>query len=530
MQSYIQFHAAAYIRMSKNEQDYNSITNQENLIRNYLKSHFEIKLETIYIDNGFTGIHFERPSFQSMMNDIKKGKINCIIVKDLSRFGRNYIEIGNYLERIFPFIGVRFIAINDGYDSSMKNKNDQLFIPIKNLMNEIYSYDISLKVKTNLEAKKRKGDFASAFTPYGYKKSSENKNKLVIDEEAAHIVHKIFLLKLEGKSNFQILDYLNSNKILCPSEYKKKMGLNYSSGFQTAPETKWSIKTILSILKNEVYIGNLEQGKRIRINYKMKKQILKNKQDWIKVENTHEPIVSKEDFLIVQELLLMDTRQAADKKDIYMFSGFLECADCKNSLTRRIVYSNKKKYIYYTCRQSNGRINCSHINIREDDLEKAVFETLRIYIGVLTEKLNLFKVIETAFLNQAQMTDIEKKIELKKNTITRYQTFKDSIYKDLYSGLLCKEEYLQLKSRYLFKERKEIENLDILLKEKMLNNYKKKQLLMNFSYLSTLERKVVIRFIKKIIVYDKNNIEICFRSKNELEKTASFHSSIISEK
>lgn len=308
--------------------------------------------------------------------------------------------------------------------------------------------------------------------------------------------------------------------------------MHYISGFETAIESKWSIKTILSILKNEVYIGNLEQGKRTQVNYKVKKQILKSKQDWIKVENTHESIIAKEDFSIVQELLLIDTRRAANEKDIYLFSGFLECAHCKDSLTRRIVYSNKKKYSYYTCRQSNGKIKCSHVNIREDDLEKAVFETLKIYIGILTEKLNLLKLIGNIPLNQTEILNIEEKIELKKSKIKKYQIFKDFIHEDFHNGLLSKEEYLQLKNTYLFKERKEIENLDILLKEKekILNNCTQKQLIMESLHFPALERKVFIRFIKKIIVYNKNNIKICFRSKNEMDKTASFHNSIVSAK
>ena len=281
--------AAAYLRLSIEDGDKaesNSIGNQRELIRDFAAERPGLYLVEEYADDGYTGTNFERPGFKRMMEDIKSGKINCIIVKDLSRLGRNYIEMGKYLEQIFPMMGIRFIAINDNYDNANteSSDSDSIVVPFKNLLNDSYCRDISIKVRSQLDMKRRKGEFIGGYAIYGYCKDKRNKNRLVVDEYAADIVRSIYRRKLEGMSAQAIAEQLNSENVLAPSEYKRLCGLNYHSGFKAGTHAKWQAIQVLRILKNEIYTGTMVQGRRQKINYK------------IIAENCHEPYITKEQF------------------------------------------------------------------------------------------------------------------------------------------------------------------------------------------------------------------------------------------
>lgn len=259
------WNAYGYLRLSHEDGDKeesNSITGQKNLIREYFRHHPEIIACGMKIDDGFSGSSFDRPAFQEMMADVKMGRINCIVVKDLSRFGRNYLEAGEYIERIFPFLGVRFIAINDNYDSmNTRTVSDELVIPFKNLINEAYCRDISVKIRSQLETKRRRGDFTGSFAAYGYIKDPENKNHLLIDEFAANVIRDIFCWKIKGVSAGDIADWLNQDGMLAPLDYKKSQGLRFATPFGTNERSAWNATTILRILKNPIYTGVLEQAK-----------------------------------------------------------------------------------------------------------------------------------------------------------------------------------------------------------------------------------------------------------------------------
>ena len=325
--------AAAYLRLSIEDGDKaesNSIGNQRELIRDFAAERPGLHLVEEYADDGYTGTNFERPGFKRMMEDIKSGKINCIIVKDLSRLGRNYIEMGKYLEQIFPMMGIRFIAINDNYDNANteSSDSDSIVVPFKNLLNDSYCRDISIKVRSQLDIKRRKGEFIGGYAVYGYSKDEQNKNRLVVDEYAADIVRSIYRRKLEGMSANSIADQLNSEGVLAPSEYKRLCGLNYHSGFKTGTHAKWQAIQVLRILKNEVYTGTMVQGKRQKINYKIKKIRDVDESCWIKVPNTHEAIISQRMFDIVQEVLKLDTCASKGQKIVHLFSGIVRCGDC----------------------------------------------------------------------------------------------------------------------------------------------------------------------------------------------------------
>ena len=304
--------AAAYLRLSIEDGDKaesNSIGNQRELIRDFAAERPGLHLVEEYADDGYTGTNFERPGFKRMMEDIKSGKINGIIVKDLSRLGRNYIEMGKYLEQIFPMMGIRFIAINDNYDNANteSSDSDSIVVPFKNLLNDSYCRDISIKVRSQLDMKRRKGEFIGGYAIYGYCKDERNKNRLVVDEYAADIVRSIYRRKLEGMSAQAIAEQLNSENVLAPSEYKRLCGLNYHSGFKAGTHAKWQAIQVLRILKNEIYTGTMVQGRRQKINYKIKKIRDVEESGWIRVPNMHEAIIPQKLFDTVQEVLKLDT-------------------------------------------------------------------------------------------------------------------------------------------------------------------------------------------------------------------------------
>lgn len=372
-----QYRCAVYLRLSRSDgdqQESNSIKNQRALLNDYLGKHPELHKVDEYVDDGYSGTNFERPDFKRMMQDIENRKINCIIVKDLSRFGRNYIETGRYLERIFPFMGVRFIAINDHYDSAEDNDDKgRILIPFNNLINDTYCRDISMRVRSHLDVKRKEGQFIGSFAGYGYQKDPKDKNHLIIDEYAAGIVQEIFKQKLNGMSSQRIASYLNKLGVLPPNEYKRANGFNYTCGFQAGLNQKWTVVSVNRILKNESYTGTLIQGKRRKINYKVKKSHDVGSENWIRVEDAHDAIISKGEFRQVQQLLELDTRTAPSQTTVYPLSGFLRCADCGQNMIRRTVTKNGKKYQYYHCSTYKNGGGCTpheivaHLMAKDDE-------------------------------------------------------------------------------------------------------------------------------------------------------------------
>ena len=279
-----EYRAIAYYRLSKVDRnkkasESDSIANQRKLIQCYLEKHPNIVLVAEADDDGYTGTNFNRPGFQKVLDAIQSGQVNCVIVKDLSRLGREYISVGAYLEQKFPDWGVRFIAINDDVDSEKNNAGDELIIPIKNIMNESYCRELSKKLRNQFRIQRGNGEFLGAFASYGYCKSPDDKHKLIIDEFAAEVVKGIFSLKMKGHSPSSIAEYLNSELILPPSEYKKSKGLNYKSGFVSANQPKWSAVTVQRILSNPIYAGTLVQGKRGTPNYKIKRMRIREEEE-----------------------------------------------------------------------------------------------------------------------------------------------------------------------------------------------------------------------------------------------------------
>ena len=338
------FKAAIYLRLSQDDEKYdkgfkaesNSISNQRLQIKDFIDKNEDMEFAGEYADDGYSGINFERPAFKKMMEDAITGSINCIIVKDLSRFGRDYIDSGRYLQRVFPSLDIRFIALNDNYDSFTASETEKnLVIPFKSFINDNYCRDTSAKVRSVCKVKRKQGQFISNYAPYGYEKDKEDRHKIVIDKEAEYVVQKIFSMKLEGYSSYSIAKHLNDNGIPSPMEHKKAKGIRYKTGFSTKAVPKWDTPAVNRILTNEVYIGTLQQGKREKLNYKLDKVVFKDKSDWIEIEDNHEAIIDTYDFEIVQKLLKCDIKanKAGEKADL--FSGLLFCKDCNSQMTKR---------------------------------------------------------------------------------------------------------------------------------------------------------------------------------------------------
>lgn len=268
----MKYKAAAYLRLSKeefsNEKESNSITNQKLIIDNYLEKNKEYKLVDYYIDDGYSGTNFNRPEFQRMLEDIKNKKIDVIIIKDLSRLGRNYIETGNFIEVIFPAMGVSVVSVDENCEIDSTDYYGDDYLPLKNLFNDMYAKDISKKVRSSLIVKKYNGEFTGKLAPYGYIKDPKDKHKFLIDKNVSHIIRKIFDMILDGKSRRQVADFLNNNDILTPSEY-----LNINANEDISVMKKWNSEMVNTILKNENYTGTLFQGKRRKLNYRVNKQL-----------------------------------------------------------------------------------------------------------------------------------------------------------------------------------------------------------------------------------------------------------------
>ncbi len=555
------YDADIYLRLSKEDGDKeesDSITNQRELILEFLKSREDIRIHAVRVDDGYSGVNFERPAFQQMLEDIKTGKVNCVVTKDLSRFGRNHIEVGKYIEKIFPYLGVRFIAINDKYDSITNDAQaNHIIIPFKNLINDAYCRDISIKIRSNLEVKRKRGDFVGPFAPYGYQKSEEDKNKLEIDEEAAEVVRSIFRMYLQGSNAYKIAEKLNKKNILTPMDYKKEKGSAFYTGFKKNLKSQWTHMHVLRILGNPVYVGTLVQGKETTPNYKVKKKVKRDQSKWSQVENTHEAIIPSVDFQNVQKQLKMDTRTGTAKEKVYYLSGVVKCGDCGANMVRKTVPSGKRKFIYYVCGSHKGNKDiCSSHSINAEALEESVLKLLNYQIKDVTDLGRILDKLEDAQSRKGEIETLKdtsmpfgrkeekrnRQITKKKEEIQKYNHLRLDLYEDYKDGLITKEEYLELKEIYEKRTQAAEQVLEAMEVEMAffadgnentcgwINEFKK------YGYLECLSREVVVSLIEQILVYEKKEgeryprIEIHFKYADEFQASLNLLEELHEEK
>lgn len=541
------FKVAIYLRLSKEDDDLscssgaksesNSISNQRKLIYDFMKLHPELELYDEYKDDGKSGSNFDRAEFQRMMKDIEAGKVNCVVVKDQSRFGRDYIDVGKYKEKIFPKLGVRFITINEGYDSLSATSSDDLAFTINSFVYDFYIRDISTKIRTNLTAKKQNGEYAGAFVAYGYVKDSNDKSQLVVDQFAADVVRDIFRWKIEGLSPQNIAVRLNELGIPSPAEYKKLSGSNYKTSFQTSSKAVWSHVSVRRILKNEIYLGVMIQGKRTTPNYKTKTVVTKAESEWLRVEGTHEAIISVRDFELVQELLRDDTHCRAGDVTVPVYAGRIYCGDCGATAVRKTVSYAGKRYVYYVCNANkHDKTVCSRHSIREDILGQVIYQTVRHQIDLLLDVDKALRQFENLSWEKHKLKQLDASIEIQEEVVRKNNTLRLGIYEDLRAGLLDRSEYESLKKELAERIAEATAAIEKLNKEKreILDGVSKQQSWIEqfrqYENVTELTRPMVIHLIERINIFEDSNIEIVFRHRNQIEEILRFISEQTTDK
>ena len=521
------YQATEYLRLSyteNHENESDSIANQKKLIEDYLKGHPDIELVSEKVDDGYSGILFDRPAFQEMMQDIMEGRVNCVIVKDLSRLGREYIETGRYLRRIFPAYGVRFIAINDNIDTAHEHAGDDLNISMKNLINDAYCHDISVKTRSALEVKRKKGDYVGACPVYGYRKSEENRNQLVVDEYAARVVRDIFRAKIDGRSAKRIADELNALGVLSPLAYKISRGLPHpKGGFADRPDAKWSATTVIRILQDEIYTGTLVQGRQGTYNHKLRNVIQKPDEEWIRVKDAHEAIIRKRDFDLVQHIMGLDTRTAPEGEKVYLFSGLLVCGCCGARMTRKTNTVGGKKYIYYHC-PTGKKHGCTHpVMLREDDLIQCVLASVQAHIKNVVSVDDLLNSISEETINRELVAGCKAQIAENRVQLEQIGVFKAGLYENFVKGMLDKAEYKSLRDGYTERMEELRSAIDQLRQEmervtdRTSERQKWAQQFREFSNMTELDRRAVVTLIQSIRIISKTELKITFRYQMEYD-------------
>ncbi len=517
---------AAYVRLSSDDGDKaesNSITNQKSLINLFLKNNSDLKLKDFYIDDGFTGTDFNRPDFQRLLNDMKNGKINAILVKDLSRLGRNYIEVGNYLEQIFPLYNIRFIAINDNVDSFKDpNSVSNVIVPFKNLMNDEYARDISNKVRSVLDTKKVNGEFIGSVAPYGYLKDPNNKHKFIIDKKAATIVRKIFKMILNGKSKREVVEELNELGILPPALYKiEESTYNYKV---TESMKTWSTKKLDKILKNQSYTGDLVQGKRKKISHKIHKNLEIDMDDWIIVPNHHKALVTKEEFEQVQNIIYNRDIRIQKNNEYDLFSGHIKCEKCGCNLILR----KSKGYEYYYCSSYLYKKSCSSHACAKKKLEKDILDVVNQHINLIVD---IDKKIECIVKNSNVNYDLEilnNRLEENNKKIDKYKLLNESLKDDLANDFITTKEYNEYKKEYadiLLKLKKETNELEDKIEKIDFKSEQNREWIDKFKVrenINELSKTVIDELIDNIIVNDDKSIMTVFKYEDKYFEASNF--------
>lgn len=523
------YKAALYMRISNSDAkagESESLANQRKMLLDFVSKNHNIEIVAEHLDDGVTGLVYDRPAFNELMKDIIEGKVNCVITKDLSRLGREYIDTGKYLREIFPKYGVRFIAVSDSIDTlSETNLSEELGVTLKTLLNDAYSRDISKKTRSALTSKRANGEFVGACPIYGYMRSKEQKNVLVPDPYTSEVVKDIYKLRKDGMSAAKIAETLNKQGILSPLAYKKDRGLpTPKGGFADKDGSMWSATTIIRILKDETYTGVLMQGKQTTFNYKLKEKKNRPKDEWAITYDAHEPIIQRQDFDLVQKLMNIDTRTAPNEDSVHLFAGVLICGCCGGRMTRKIVPYKDKKYYYYYC--PTGKKNgCTAKMIKEDDLVTCIATSVKTYIENVVDLDALLETLGTKKIAR-QITDkFMVQINDVDNQMQSINTFKIKLYESLVSEVLSKSEYASYKKDY----DKELFRLktakDILIskyeQEKMTATDKLRwtEHFKEFRDMQTLSRRAVVQLIHSITLHfdGGKHIHICYRYENEYE-------------
>lgn len=502
-----------YLRLSKEDikEENTSIDNQRNIIRSFIDSNSDLQLVGEYVDNGLSGTNFERASFKEMIDKIERKEIDCIVVKDLSRFGRNVIDTGYYIEKFLPIYNVRFIAVNDNFDS-IENINGDIILPLKNIINESYAKDISKKIKAQKKSLMLRGEYCGNFVPYGYIRirDEDNKSKFIVDEETAIIVREIYELALNGFSPQYITRKLNDDLVLTPAQSKEKQGAIKNE--KILGNGKWNLTMVKRILSSEAYIGSLVQGKRKSINGK---EVKVPKEEWIVIKNSHKAIVEEKVFNDVQEII----SKRSKKYDEYnlvpyeenYFRGKMFCGCCNSTLN---VNKTKGFYNYYCrTRYTVDKNMCVGLNVSKHILLDKIYEEL---------ELKYKNFVDNSFLTNLDSEINNYDVEIKKlrSELNANKKYIKSLYENLVKNIISEDEYLDLKRFYEENNSKISQKINTL----ELQNRKNKK---NIKAISTLnnelrcqdkiDEKTLSSFIKSVVVHKDKSVDIEFIFEEEVQ-------------
>ena len=520
---------AVYLRLSKEDGDItddenklesNSIQNQKTLILNYLEKIPDVKIYDFYADDGYTGTNFERPDFKRMRNDFMEGRVNMVIVKDLSRFGRDYIETGRYIKKIFPALGVRFVSILDHFDSEAANASDyNLLLPVKSFVNDQYSSDISNKVRSTQSVLRSMGKYIGSYVGYGRMKSPEDKHEIILDDYASGIILEMVKYLYSGESANGLSEWLNQRGVLAPSDYKQLLGINYKSGFRLKQKSEWSVKSVQRVLTDPMNYGAIVQGKRKRINYKVRIVVEKPEEEWDIKENAVPAIITKDTYDNVKRLLLMDVRKAPGQEKIYLFGGLLRCGDCNSSMIRRKVGGKG----FYICSSYNVKKSCTRHAISEEDLKSIVLSLTRQYIHHLIQIEDILSYIETIDLTPEKVASYDEDIQRKYQELQRYSRLQVALCEHWASGVIDEEEFKEFKSIYEEESRK-LEQQIAYLKGEIEQTAKNWEAGKNwiaqfrqYENVEELDRVMLVLLIDQIQIYEDKRVEIVFRFRDQYE-------------
>ena len=535
-----EFKTAAYIRLSiedSGKPGSDTIEGQRDLILGYIERQADLRLVDIYCDNGYTGTDFDRPDFERMMEDVRRGKINCIVVKDLSRFGRNYHDTSNLLVRIFPFLGVRFVSINDHFDTETAVETEYgLVMPLKNIINDTYSRDISRKVSSAIAAKERRGEFIGVYAPYGYSKNADDRHKLVINPDTAPTIQEIFALRLQGMGYTGIARRLNGRGVPSPGAYLYQCGLSKQEKYRDAIWAAWNIK---EILRDEVYLGHLVQGKRTNVSYKQaRKERNAPEEEWRVFKNAHEALIDEDTFAAAQRITAENSRvyeeslgKADDLKTPSLFRGLVFCGDCGKALTRRHVYNRRQDgrvyYYNYLCVTTVKKAGaCTPKNLKEAKLVEVIAATIQCHLAAVA-KLEQRSHEAWDEKTAVRRMSIARQAAEEERRLSRSMTLLEGLYAQLVEGVIDRDEYLSLKEHYQAEYLKAKEHYDVLNKEAqdillcgpanpMIEACRP------FYQAEELTEDLIRALIARITVYDNDRLDIRLVYQDEFLRVASF--------
>ena len=507
------YHAALYIRLSKEDESEGpsqSVQNQESLLREFVQQH-RLSVYDTYVDDGWSGTNFDRPSFQRMIADIEAKKVNMVITKDLSRLGRDYIMTGHYMERYFPEHRVRYISLLDGIDTGVDSTANDI-TPFRAIMNDMYAKDISKKIKSVKRDKQRKGQFIGGKPVYGYKMHPTEKNKIVIDEEVAPIVRRIFALALSGMSCRNIATLLNQEGVPTPATYANLPVA------KPGPYTGlWSSERISDMLQNETYIGNMVQGRSVKISYKSKKCLRQDPANWVVVEGTHEPLVDAETFRKVR-MLVNSRKHTRSRTYDFLLKGLIFCHECGYPLA---VLNRKnargEDVLYFVCRTYQRFTKagvCTCHSIKEKTVTDAVIAKVREVCQAYLNPDELFPVAREAVENARKQSGLEMELQTLQSKIDSLTANLDRMYTDRLSGLLPEEDFQRIFNRVkldreLLEEKRQ--ELELRKKSPAPSEDRARELVQRFIETAGESRELLVSLIERVELTEDKEVIIKFR-------------------